>query len=77
MRLKILQGTLTDPAQLTMLAELEQTVLLAVARLQQVVLGLAPATPGQGLATTFRVVLEDAASSIAQATARPTDEPGE
>ena len=42
MRLKILQRTLTDPAQLTMLAELEHTVLLAIARLQELVVDLAP-----------------------------------
>jgi CheY-like chemotaxis protein len=72
MRLKILQGTLTDPAQLAMLAELEQTVLLAVARLQEVVLDLAPPTPLQGLATTFRAVLEEAENPTAKAAGRRT-----
>jgi signal transduction histidine kinase/DNA-binding response OmpR family regulator len=74
MRLKILQSTLTDPEQLSMLAELEQTVLLAVARLQEVVFDLAPlATEGQ-LATTFRVLLEDAPSPTAPESGQLTDD---
>ena len=80
MRLTILQSTLTDPAQLSMLAELEQTVVLAVARLQEVALDLAPPDSGNGLATTFGVLLEDAASSIAPEAAQPNhdaDRPGE
>jgi signal transduction histidine kinase/DNA-binding response OmpR family regulator len=69
MRLKILQSALTDPAQLSMLAELEETVVLAVAHLQEVALDLAPSAPAQGLATAFRVVHEDAPSSKAPADA--------
>jgi CheY-like chemotaxis protein len=62
MRLKILQSTLTDPAQLSMLAELEHTVLLAIARLQDLVVDLAPP---EGHTTRFRAVAEDAPSATA------------
>jgi CheY-like chemotaxis protein len=81
MRLRVLQSTLTDPEQLHMLAELEQTVLWAVARLQEVVVDLAPPAPeGHVLATKFRVARGDAASSTAPETAQSTGDstlPGE
>jgi signal transduction histidine kinase/CheY-like chemotaxis protein len=73
MRLQILQSTLTDPAQLSMLAELDQTVLSAIARLKELILDLAP--PGHGPATTFRAIFEDAESSTAPAAGRPPDDP--
>jgi CheY-like chemotaxis protein len=62
MRLRILQGTLTDPAQLAKLAELEETVLLAVTRLQEVVVNLAPRGAHEP-AATFRNAVDDAATS--------------
>ncbi|MEY2460879.1 MAG: hypothetical protein QOG30_2709, partial [Acidimicrobiaceae bacterium] len=65
MRLKILQSTLTDPAQVSMLAELEHTVLSAIARLQELVVDLAPP---EGPVTTFRAVTEDAPTPTAATT---------
>jgi CheY-like chemotaxis protein len=53
MRSQILQRSLTDPAQLTILADLEQTMQLSIARLRQVADDLAPPALGQDrLATT-------------------------
>jgi CheY-like chemotaxis protein len=46
MRSQILQRSLTDPEQLRMLAELEQTMQLSIARLRQVADDLAPPIPG-------------------------------
>jgi CheY-like chemotaxis protein len=66
MRLKILESTLTDPEQLSMLAELEHTVLFAIARLQELVVDLAPP---EGPATTFRAETEDAPRPTATITA--------
>ncbi|MDQ1556307.1 MAG: hypothetical protein QOI02_1309 [Actinomycetota bacterium] len=63
--LRILQGTLKDPAQLAMLAEFEHTVLLAIARLQELVVDLA--LP-EGHTTNFRAIAEDAPSSTATTT---------
>jgi signal transduction histidine kinase/CheY-like chemotaxis protein len=47
MRSQILQRSLTDPAQLSMLAELEKTMQVSIARLRQVADDLAPPAPGQ------------------------------
>jgi CheY-like chemotaxis protein/nitrogen-specific signal transduction histidine kinase len=47
MRSQILQRSLTDPAQLSMLAELEKTMQLSIARLRQVADDLAPPLLGQ------------------------------
>jgi signal transduction histidine kinase len=46
MRSQILQRSLTDPEQLRMLAELEETMQLSISRLRQVADDLAPPTLG-------------------------------
>jgi signal transduction histidine kinase len=55
MRSQILQRSLTDPAQLSVLAELEKTMQLSIARLRRVADDLAPPGPVQDRLTSRSV----------------------